>query len=248
MGRILGNLFFFGFPAFLIVSVGTIACSMQRVFGPVDPASIDRLTLIRVMQLRDFRTFSRPTLERMTDRAEAEFGRKAAEKPRFEFSDPEKRIYAYFRDKKTARKSHFETNMLLMARTRYFQWMNDHEILDADARTELMRGVVDDMKYWETLYLDFLRAAELPIPSMAELLREFDEMIDGFKTGATDEEVVRIDSFKRNMNKAIVAREMHGAVKNVSDNVSSAVSNAFGSLLGTGKKQDAPVGKPAEKP
>ena len=211
---------------------------MNNVFGSIKPEKLDRPTLIRVMQLRDFRQMTPEQVVALADRAEAEFGRNGAMRPIFDFTPAEKKIYAYFRDERTARKSFFEGNLMLMARTRYFQWMNDYEILSEVDRVELMRNVTAEMKYWETIYMDFLHAAELPIPSMAELIREFEKMIDDFKIGATPEEIVRIDTFKRRMNTAIVAGEVGGAVKNLSDNVSSAVSNALGTFLQPSKKNE----------
>lgn len=191
---------------------------MTPVLGPVDPPKMDRATLIRVMQLRDFQKFSNDRIAALADRAEAEFGRHG-NRPVFEFTPLEKRIYAYFREKRpdgnSAKKSFMEMNLMLMARYRYFQWMDADEQKNEAERIELMRGVAADMKHWESVYMDFLRAAELPIPTMTELIREFDKMIEGFKTDATPKDIVRIDAFKKRMNTAIVAGEVQGAVKNV---------------------------------
>lgn len=239
--RFFGNLCFFGAPI-LLLFVGILVFSLNPVFGPVDPASVDRPTLIRIMQLRDFRTFSPDAMAAWTDRADAEFGRRGAQRPIFDFSDAEKKIYAFFRENPSNRKSFFETNLMLMARTRYFQWMSAYPALSPDEQGALMREVVDDMKYWETVYMDFLRAADLPIPSIAELIREFEEMIEGFKVGATPEEIVRIDTFKRQINAAIVVREAQGAV----DRLSSSVSNMFQSLFPPRKTEKKRRKEPAQ--
>lgn len=235
--RFLGNCLFFGAPL-LILFAAVLVFSTYQVFGPFDPQKIDRMTLIRIMQLRDFRQLPAEKISALTDRAEAEFGRDGAMRPIFEFSPTEKKIYAHFRGKDTATKSYFETNLYLMARIRYFQWMNDYQRFSESERVALMKKVTADMKYWETLYMDFLRAADLPIPTMAELIREFEKMIEeDFKIDATPEEIVRIDTFKRQMNTVIFANEVQGAVKNLSGNVSSAVSNALGTLVLPRKKE-----------
>lgn len=243
MFRFFSCLGFFGAPTLVLIT-GTIALAFSQVFGPFNPDKVDRATLIRAMQLRDFRTFSPDALRRTTDRAESEFGRKSAQKPVFEFSSTEKKVYAYFQEGRAGNpekgpSSHFETNLLLMARLRYFQWMNDYEAFSDEQRKALMNEIADDMKYWQSVYMDFLRAADLPIPSIQELIREFEQMIDRFKVDATPDEVARIDSFKQKMNQAIVARELGGAVRNLSGTVSSTVSGVFSTFLGTPKKKNS---------
>jgi len=94
------------------------------------------------------------------------------------------------------------------------------------------------MKYWESVFMDFLCAAELPIPSINELIREFDNMIESFKAGAAPEEIARIDDFKQRMNAAFVAREVQGAAEHLSDNFSSAVSNILGTFLPKKKENE----------
>ncbi len=247
LSRLFGRLFFFGAPFFLL-AVGVVAASMNGVFGPFEPETLDRMTLIRLMQLRDFRTFSPELLRRTTNRADAEFGRQSSRPPIFEFTLLEKKIYAYFRGQKSASKSCMETNLMLMARIRYFQWMNDHESLTGDERRAVMNGALDDMEYWQNVYFDFLRAAELPIPSLAELIQEFDEMIEGFKIDATAEEIARIDSFKQSLNRAFVSRGLQGAVQSLSTipgNVTSAVSNVFGAFLKVPEKKPEKKNDPA---
>lgn len=239
MIRILGKLCFFSAPVIVLI-IGVTALLFSDVFGPLKPEKLDRATLIRVMHYRDFRDFSPEMLRQMTDRADAEFGRLATQKPIFSFSGIEKRIYAYFRQSERKPPNRFETNLLLMARCRYFQWMNDYEAFSERDRSVLMNGIVEDMRYWNTIYMDFLHAVELPIPSLEELIREFDKMVESFKTGASAEEIARIDSFKRRMHGALVAGEIGGAVKNLSENLSSKISGALGGFLSKPKKRPDP--------
>ncbi|MDR1270550.1 MAG: hypothetical protein LBK82_13595 [Planctomycetaceae bacterium] len=233
--RLIGIGCFFAGP-FVVLAVGAAMILMHGIFGAINPETIDRATLIRAMKFRDFRTLPPETVIALTHRAEREFGRQSGNKPVFQFSETERKIYTYFQNSRSEQKSFFETNLLLMARARYFQWMNNYASASPEQRVVLMKEVVDDMKYWESVFMDFLRAAELPIPSIAELIREFEKMIEHFKVGATPEEIARIDDFKQRMNTAFVAHEIQGAAQNFSGNFSATVSNMWDSFLKIPKK------------
>ncbi|MDR3199100.1 MAG: hypothetical protein LBU34_14630 [Planctomycetaceae bacterium] len=235
--RLVGNSCFFA-GLFVVWAVGVVMISMHGIFGSVNPETIDRANLIRVMKLRDFRTLPPETVKALTFRAETEFGRQSANKPVFQFSKTDKQIYAYFQNNRFERKSLFETNLLLMSRIQYFQWMNGYASALPEQRVLLMKEVVEDMRYWQLVYMDFLRAAELPVPSMAELIREFDDMIEYFKIGATQEEIARIDDFKQRINTAYAASEIQGAVQNFSGNISATMSNMLDSFLKKPKKNE----------
>jgi hypothetical protein len=105
--------------------------------------------------------------------------------------------------------------MTLMARTRYFQWMNEYESADAKGKSALMSDVVADMRYWQEVYFDYLRYLGQPEPTLAQLYRDFQRMIEDFKIGASPEEIVRIDSFAQNMNKALFAAEVQKFQKSI---------------------------------
>jgi hypothetical protein len=233
--RLAGTGCFFAGP-FAVLAVGIVMILMRGIFGSINPETMDRTNLIRVMKFRDFRTLPPETVTALTYRAEKEFGRQSGSKPVFQFSKTERKIYAYFKNSRSEQKSFFETNLLIMARIRYFQWMNDYTSAPPERQVLLMKEVIDDMNYWELVFMDFLRAAELPIPSLAELIREFENMIEQFKIGATPEEMTRIDNFKQRMNTAFVAYEIQSAAQNFSGNLSATVSNMFDSFLKTPKK------------
>jgi hypothetical protein len=233
---LIGNGCFFSGP-FVVLAVGIVMISMRGIYGQINPETIDRTDLIWVMKLRDFRTLPPKTAEALTFRAETEFGRQSNNKPVFQFSNTEKKIYTYFQKNRSKQKSFFETNLLLMARIRYFQWMNDYASASPEQRIVLMNAVVDDMKYWESVFMDFLYAAGLPIPSITELIREFENMIEQFKIGATPEEINQIDHFKHLMNAAYLAHEVQNATQNLSGNISTGVLNLFDSFLKRPKKK-----------
>jgi hypothetical protein len=234
--RMIGRGCFFAGP-FVVLAVGIVMISMHSILGSINPETIDRANLIRVMKFRDFRRLPPETVTALTLRAETEFGRKSSNKPKFEFSEAERKIYVYFQNNRSKQKSFFETNLLLMARTRYFQWMNDYASASPEQQAVLMKEVIDDMRYWELIYMDFLHASGLPIPSMAELIREFENMIEQFKIGATPEEITRIDNFKQQINTAFVASEIHGKAQNLSGNISTTVSKMLGTFLIMPKKK-----------
>jgi hypothetical protein len=235
--RMIGKGCFFAVP-FVVLAIGVVMISMHGILGSINPETMGRANLVRVMKFRDFRMLPPKTVTALTLRAETEFGRKSGNKPKFEFSETEKTIYVYFQNNRSEQKSFFETNLLLMARTRYFQWMNEYATISPEQQTVLMKEVVDDMKYWELMYMNFLRAVGLPIPSIAELIREFENMIEQFKIGATPEEVARIDHFKQQMNVAIITNEIQEKAQNLSGNISSTVSKMIDTFRIIPKKKE----------
>ena len=196
----------------LLLLTGAVLFVWSGVFGSIDPEQLDRQTLIRVIQLRDFRRFSPDLIERLTDRAEQEFGRHSPNKPVFEFPHWEKKIHIYFYNHRSNRQSVMETNLTVMARVRYFQWMQEHQTAAPDRKAALMNEVVEDMRYWKTLYFDYLRCLEQPEPTLAELHQDFVRMIESFKVEASPEEIVQIDSFATDMSRALFVAEVQKTI------------------------------------
>jgi len=182
--------------------------ALNGIFGSIEPETIDRQTLVRVIQLRDFRQFSPDLLERITDRAEKEFGRHSPNKPSIEMHPVEKRIHVYFQTNRATRQSYFENNLTQMARVRYFRWMHEHQSATPAQRAALMNEVVEDMRYWQELYFDYLRYLGQPVPTLPELMQDFQRMIEEFKVGASPEEVELIDSFAQTMSRALFFAEV----------------------------------------
>ena len=205
--RFFGNAFFFGAPAFLIVIACTVF-SLRWLFEPIDPKNVDRGRLVRLLQFRDFRPLPPPLVANLSERYDAEFGRRSEKMPEFNFSTAEKRIYTHYGGTRKSTSTRFETNLNLLARAKYFDWMARFESLPRKEHPALMLEIIDDMKWWEELYMNFLRAAGLPIPSLAELMEEFDGMIESFKDGAADADIARIDRFKRQMVVGFAAHEL----------------------------------------
>ena len=193
----------------LIVMLCCAVVASHGIFWNVQPETMDRQTLVRVIQLRDFRRFSPDFVERLTNRAEQEFGRHSPNKPTFELSSWEKRIHVYFQAHRSSQQSYTEANLTAMARLRYFEWMNEYHTAAPLRKAELMLDVVADMRYWQELYFDYLRFLGQPEPTLAELLDDFQRMIEDFKVGASPEEIVLIDSFAQDMNRALFAAEVH---------------------------------------
>ncbi len=238
--RCIGAVFFFGAPVFLTVVASAAVC-LQSIFGPIDPPNVDRDRLVQLMKFRDFRTLSSPVIAGLAERNDVEFGRRSGKMPEFRFSSTEKKIYAYFGAKRQTNGSCFETNLRLMARAKYFDWMNRFETLSSPEQSALMNEIIDDMKWWEELYMNFLRAAELPIPSLAELMREFDEMIESFKIGAEAADIARIDRFKQRMSAGFVAREIKNTVNGIPG------ISVLGSVLLLSPKKTNEAGEKATK-
>ena len=210
------RLFYFSLPLpFFVVCFVMIA--LDGILGNINPEKTDRLTLVRVIQMRDFRQFSPEVVERLTQRAEQEFGRHSPNPPVFELSFVEKKVHAYFQSQRSEHPSYLENNLTLMARTRYFQWMYEYNsnTTERSRKVELMNNAVEDMRYWQEVYLDYLRFLGAPEPTLAELYEDFQRMIESFKVDASPEEVVLIDSFARDISRVMFASEMQRSIMNI---------------------------------
>ena len=184
------------------------AVASKDIFWNVEPETISRQALVRVIQLRDFSRFSPCFIERLTDRAEREFGRHSPNKPVFELPQWEKTIHIYFQTNQPTAPSNLEKNLNLMARIRYFQWMYDYQSGSLQQRATVMNNVVEDMRYWRDVYFEYLRFLEQPEPTLAELQEEFQKMIESFKVGASSDEVELIDTFAQEMTRSMFAAEV----------------------------------------
>ena len=205
------RLLYFSLPLpFLAVCFVMIA--LNSILGNIDPEKTDRQTLVRVMQMRDFHQFSPELIERLADRAEQEFGRRSPNKPVFELRPLEKKIHIYFQTHLSEQQSYLERNLTLMAKVRYFQWMYEYDSAARDRKAALMNGVVEEMRYWQEVYLDYVRFLGLPEPTLAELYQDFQRMIESFKTDASPDEMILIDSFAKDMSRALFASEVQKLV------------------------------------
>ena len=209
----INRLILFSLPIpFLAVCLVMIV--LDGIFGDIDPEKMDRATLIRVIQLRDFRRLSPGLLDRLTDRAEKEFGRHSQKRPTFEFSSWEKNMHIYFQARRSSQLSYLENNLMLMAKIRYFQWMNEYQSVPLSRKAALMNDVVEDMRYWQGIYFDYLHSLELPEPSPIALYQDFQQMIEDFKVGASPEEAKQIDFFADHLRSALFAAEAQKMFQN----------------------------------
>jgi len=207
------RLLYFSLPLpFLAVCVVMIA--LDGILGNVNPETVDRLTLVRVMQMRDFRQFSPEMIERLTNRAEQEFGRLSPNPPVFELPALEKNVHAYFQAHRSDQQSYVEINLTLMAEVRFCQWMREYNTATLARKAELMSGITENMRYWQDVYFEYLRSLGQPEPTLAELAQDFQRMIDAFKEDATPEEAAEIDTFAKEMSRALFASEVQKSIMN----------------------------------
>ena len=205
------RMLFFTLPLPFLVAC-FVMIILDGILGNVKPETMGRQMLVRVIQIRDFRRFSPDLVERLTDRAEQEFGRHSPNQPTFELHPLEKWIHIYFQTHRSNRQSHLESNLTVMARSRYFQWMAEYQSVAPIRQAALMNDVVADMRYWQGLYFEYLRYLEQPEPTLVELYEDFQRMIEDFKIGASPEEIVQIDAFAQSMSRALFAAEVQKTI------------------------------------
>ena len=199
----------------LSLAVGSVVIGLNGIFWNVEPETMDRQALVRVIQLRDFRRFSPEFTERLTHRAEQEFGRHSTNKPVFELPPWEKRMHVYFQTHRSSQQSQLEINLTVMAKLRYFQWMYEYQSAERARKAALMNEVVEEMRYWQTVYFDYVRFLGQPEPTLAELHRDFQRMIENFKVEASPEEVTLIDTFAQDVGRALFAAEVQKTIWNL---------------------------------
>ena len=209
--RLLLFLSFFVF--FLAVCIVMIA--MNGIWGNIEPEKTDRQTLVRIMQIRDFRQFSPDLIERLTLQAEQEFGRRSPNRPVFELPSWKKRIHVYFHTNRSEQTAYLERNLTKMARIRYFQWMYEYDSATPLQKAALMNDAVEDVRYWQEIYFEYVRFLGQPEPTPAELYQDFLRMIEDFKTDASPEETALIDSFTRDISRVLFAGEVQRSLMNL---------------------------------
>jgi len=210
----MSRLLYFSLPLpFLAVCVVMIA--LDGILGNVEPETLDRPSLIRVMQVRDFRQFSPELVERLTLRAEQEFGRHSPNPPVFELSALEKKMHVHFQQNrsKQEQKAYMENNLTLMAKVRFCQWMHEYNAAPRARKAELMNDIDAEMRYWQEVYFDYLRCLGQPEPTLAELAQDFQQMIEAFKVDVSPEEAAKIDAFAKDMSRVLFASEVQRSIR-----------------------------------
>ena len=207
------RLLYFSLPLpFLAVCLVMIA--LNDILGDINPERLDRQTLVRVLQMRDFHHFSSDLIERLTLRTEQEFGRHSPNRPVMALPSWEKRLHVHFQQNRSEHPSYMENNMTLMAKARYFQWMYEYDSAPRARKAALMNDVVANMRYWQEIHLEYVRFLGLPEPTPAELYQDFLRMLEAFKVNASPEEIAMIDSFAQNISRALFASEAQKSIMN----------------------------------
>jgi len=210
------RLLYFSLPLPFLAVCG-VMIALTGVLGNIVPEELDRPSLVRVMQMRDFRQFSPEMIERLTLRAEQEFGRHSPNPPVFEFSALEKKMHTHFQQKqnRSEQKAFMENNLTLMAKVCFCQWMHEYNTAPRARKAELMNDIDADMRYWQEVYFDYLRTLGQPEPTLAELAQDFQRMIEAFKVDVTPEEAAKIDVFAKDMSRMLFASEVQRSIMNL---------------------------------
>ncbi|MDR2761767.1 MAG: hypothetical protein LBB88_04115 [Planctomycetaceae bacterium] len=201
------------------------------IFGTNNPETIDRVTLIRQIQLRDFRQLSPKMLDRITNRVELEFGIDSKEKPKFEFSPTVKRIILLFQNHDPTKLpppseqlSRCERNLQIIAKVRFFQWMEMVESTKTNEtrkskaeRDAVMEKIIAELKYWDSVYRQFLEAINLPQPTIQEALEQMENLVNEFKRNESPEQIERIENFKCELIARCTQQEIKKAVKEITN-------------------------------
>ncbi|MDR2172445.1 MAG: hypothetical protein LBP59_20070 [Planctomycetaceae bacterium] len=226
IGNIFGNICFFVVPIIIVILSWFFSVWFFIIFGTNDPEGVDRFVLVRQLQFRDFRQLTPEAVIRFTNRVELEFGLDSLERPKFEFSFLVKRIILRYQNPNpfkspppAAQLSRCERNLQLIAKTRYFQWMETTSNADKSDYAKKFERIVAELKYWGKVYYDFLDALGLPRPTIQEELEQMENLINEFKKGEPAEQVDRIENFKREIIKAYMQNEIKNAVENVTNTI-----------------------------
>ncbi|MDR2346152.1 MAG: hypothetical protein LBE18_08815 [Planctomycetaceae bacterium] len=201
---------------------------MSVIFGTNNPETIDRIVLVRQIQLRDFSQFSSEMLERFTNRIESEFGINAHQKPQFDFSPIVKRIILYYQNpnqihqpKPSEKLLRCERNLQIIAKIRYYQWITELKNTPKSEYNTVMEQIIRELKYWDKMYRDFLTALELPQPTVQEALIQLEHLVNEFKKNESSEQITQIENLKRNIIKKFTQHEINNAVKHITNTLDS---------------------------
>jgi len=207
------RLLYFSLPLPFLAVCG-VMIALDSILGNIVPEELDRPSLVRVIQVRDFRQFSPELIERLTLRAEQEFGRHSPNPPVFELSDLEKKVYAHLQQNRSDQKVYIEHNLTLMAKARFCQWMHEYNDAPRARKAELMNDVDTEMRYWQEVYFNYLRSLGQPEPTLAELAQDFQRMIEAFKVDESPEKAAKIDAFAKDISRVLFASEVQRSIRN----------------------------------
>ncbi|MDR3182944.1 MAG: hypothetical protein LBT89_08525 [Planctomycetaceae bacterium] len=213
------RILFFLLLAF-VFSLCAAMLAATDIFGKIKPETVDRRTFVRIMQLRDFRQCPHDLKLQLLQRAEKEFGIHCEQKPVFEYPLWERQIYRYFQNRRNKNpgntvKPLLENNLDILAREQFFLWMTEYESAAKTEKKQQMKEHIAELKYWQTVYIDYLHSLNEPVPNMAELWAEFQKTIERFKDGTEPQTAQRIGAFAKVINRHLIAGGVHDAAETI---------------------------------
>jgi hypothetical protein len=203
----------FVFSLAFVFSVCAAMFAAKDIFGEIKPETVDRQTFIRIMQFRNFRQCHPALVVRLLQRAEAEFGMHALQKPVFNYPPYEKRMFLYFQEHRSTTNSLLEDNLDVMAQKRFFLWLDEYDSATKSEKKALMKRYVDEVHYWQMVYFQYLEALDQPRPNTMQLLEDFQNMIVRFKIDQTPETIADIDRFAKALHQHLIASRVQDAAE-----------------------------------
>lgn len=196
------------------------------IFGPIKPEKASNNLLVAWLLVRDFEKLPEEKINALVERFDNEYGFSGGKKTDFTFSDfmkeqiqngIEQHYQKIEEQVKIVNKPEELLAFELTQQERNIQLLFKHWFLNRMARWEQLPDeqkpvyigeFAVEMDWWQEFYKDFLEAAEVPVPSQMVLLQEFSVMFARWQASSEPELVARMNSFKKEMQQAIIAREV----------------------------------------
>lgn len=203
-------------PFLFLLVTGWVVFLLLPVFGPISPEKADIRQIQTWMYYRDISRENPNTQRRILGRICENCGKDSGYQPEFEFTDEQKeKIRSLFPDYMDRmgtgaklikcppdERTLAEKNIRLIVNVWILERMNSFEEAEKggkDARDASLEKICEELDWWNRICVDFMVAAELPIPSLLELVEIMNEFIEELKFESSSEDAERIDRFYKSV-------------------------------------------------
>ena len=245
-------------PMFLILWICLLAWLIP-IFGEMSPVNANRQNLAWWFLIRDFRQMPEENRLPLLECYLKEFGRESGKIPEFEFSDFMQKQIAILDSARRERIQQElpvanepekllaipvplqERNVLLLAKTWFFEQMRQYEQADFNAGKEQLSEMVADIKWWQRFNDDYLLSAGIKKPyNVSESLQYLKMVFARWEAESSPDDRARIVAFKPRLMAALFN---DGVGEVLGNDVTKAIGNVLSIFSRPAKNDNNPKHK-----
>lgn len=229
-----GNVFFFSAPVFLIL-IGILVYKTSFLFGPMRPQKATPFQILLWSAVRPMEKESDETIEQVLDRIEETLGRSSGKMTEIEVNSTVKNVVkhnlekhlqaleeyqltgsTFFGSNQTITIPHEETssttplpeqNIKYLCKCWYVRTMNRYNAAEEKQKPEILREIVEDLKWWQRFYENVYYSCDLRPPSLINMLKEMEMAFDYFRESSSPQEYEQMIVFREKLKVAFITQE-----------------------------------------